>query len=46
MPLQSGMGNFEAADTHLKGFYSLLDMTNTKEWELRLHGLPQRMVLL
>ncbi len=40
------MGNFEAADTHLKGFYSLLDMTDPKKWELRLRGLPMRMVLL
>jgi hypothetical protein len=40
------MGNFKAADTHLKGFYSLLDMTNTERWERRLHGLPMRMVLL
>jgi hypothetical protein len=40
------MGNFAAAETHLNGFYSLLDMNDTSGWEMRLHGLPQRMILL
>ena len=40
------MGNFEAADTHLRGFYSCVDMNNTREWEYRLYGMTQRMILL
>lgn len=41
---QSGMGNYAAAEAHLKGLFTLIDIKTPENWQHRLYGLLQRAI--
>lgn len=41
---QSGMGNYAAAEAHLKGLFTLIDIKTPENWQHRLYGLLQRVI--
>ncbi|KAK3346100.1 hypothetical protein B0T25DRAFT_483723 [Lasiosphaeria hispida] len=44
--VESGMGDHTAAEAHLNGLFTLLDMRRPEEWEHRFYGLLQRVILI
>ncbi|KAK0725036.1 hypothetical protein B0H67DRAFT_550682 [Lasiosphaeris hirsuta] len=44
--VESGMGDHTAAEAHLNGLFTLLDMRRPEEWEHRFYGLLQRIILI
>ena len=39
------MGDHVAAEAHLNGLFTLLDMKSPEEWQHRIYGLLQRIIL-
>jgi len=39
------MGDHVAAEAHLNGLFTLLDMKRPEEWQHRIYGLLQRIIL-
>ncbi|KAK1830402.1 hypothetical protein QBC39DRAFT_112073 [Podospora conica] len=42
--VESGMGNYAAAEAHLKGLFTLIDIKTPQNWQHRLYGLLQRAI--
>ncbi|KAK0750025.1 hypothetical protein B0T18DRAFT_408061 [Schizothecium vesticola] len=42
--VESGMGNYAAAEAHLKGLFTLIDIKTPENWQHRLYGLLQRAI--
>lgn len=40
------MGDHVAAEAHLNGLFNLLDMRRPEEWQHRIYGLLQRIILV
>ncbi|KAK3984106.1 hypothetical protein QBC44DRAFT_253640 [Cladorrhinum sp. PSN332] len=43
---ESGMGNLTAAQAHLNGLFTLLDMRKPEQWQHRFYGMLQRVILM
>ncbi|CAK7231482.1 hypothetical protein SCUCBS95973_007933 [Sporothrix curviconia] len=43
---ESGIGDIAAAEAHLNGLFTLINWRKPEEWQGRLHGLFQRLVLV
>ncbi|KAK1753353.1 hypothetical protein QBC47DRAFT_430019 [Echria macrotheca] len=43
--VESGMGDHIAAEAHLNGLFTLIDMKRPEEWQHRFYGLLQRIIL-
>lgn len=43
---QSGMGDIAAAEAHLKGLFTLVNMRRPEEWQHRFWGILQRIILV
>ncbi|KAK4192383.1 hypothetical protein QBC35DRAFT_248408 [Podospora australis] len=43
---ESGMGNCVAAEAHLNGLSTLIDMKRPEEWQHRFYGMLQRIILM
>lgn len=46
MDQQSGMGGYDAAEAHLNGLYTLINMRCPEEWQHRIWGILQRVILM
>ncbi|KAK5659252.1 hypothetical protein OQA88_1344 [Cercophora sp. LCS_1] len=44
--VESGMGDHTAAEAHLNGLFTLLDMRHPESWQHRFYGLLQRVILV
>ena len=40
------MGNYAAAEAHLKGLFTLIDANTPQNWQHRLYGLLQRVIVV
>ncbi|KAL1905537.1 hypothetical protein Sste5344_008762 [Sporothrix stenoceras] len=43
---ESGIGDISAAEAHLNGLFTLINWRKPEEWQGRLHGLFQRLILV
>ncbi|KAK0648921.1 hypothetical protein B0T16DRAFT_123230 [Cercophora newfieldiana] len=43
--VEAGMGDYAAAEAHLNGLFTLLDMKRPEEWQNRFYGVLQRVIL-
>lgn len=43
---ESGIGDIVAAEAHLNGLFTLINWRKPEEWQGRLHGLFQRLILV
>ncbi|KAK3321946.1 hypothetical protein B0H66DRAFT_184537 [Apodospora peruviana] len=43
---ESGMGDIAAAEAHLKGLFTLIDMRRPEDWQHRFRGILQRVILV
>ncbi|CAK7199404.1 hypothetical protein SEUCBS139899_002084 [Sporothrix eucalyptigena] len=43
---ESGIGDIAAAEAHLNGLFTLINWRKPEEWQGRLHGLFQRLILV
>ncbi|KAM7187606.1 hypothetical protein V8F20_010890 [Naviculisporaceae sp. PSN 640] len=43
---ESGMGDIAAAEAHLKGLFTLVNMRRPEEWQHRFWGILQRIILV
>ncbi|KAK4162398.1 hypothetical protein QBC43DRAFT_321866 [Cladorrhinum sp. PSN259] len=43
---ESGMGNPHAAQAHLNGLFTLLNLRRPEEWQHRFYGMLQRVILM
>lgn len=44
--VEGGMGDHAAAEAHLNGLFTLLDMRRPESWQHRFYGLLQRVILV
>ncbi|KAK4229283.1 hypothetical protein QBC38DRAFT_120357 [Podospora fimiseda] len=43
---ESGMGDPQAAQAHINGLFTLIDMRKPEEWQHRFYGMLQRVILM